>query len=239
MDQAALHQDDRSRASWADIRALFPPSARAALSNGLADPAPLFDEEAAAVMRAVAARQREFAHGRACARAALIDLGRAPAPIPVARDRSPVWPSGIVGSIAHCAGFVGAVVAPADELEAIGFDVEPAVPLAADLVPLICTPSEVEWMRTAPAAPAADWGTVLFSAKESLHKCIAPRSNVMLDFREVAVSVFPSQGAFSARPLVGGAPTLPRFERIVGRFVVTPAFVATAAFILASKKSGG
>src|SRR5690242_8343874 len=66
--------------------------------------------------RAAPERQLEFRAGRHCARLAMGLLGAA-GPVLRAPDRSPVWPSGIVGSIAHTRtrnrGFCGAAVARA------------------------------------------------------------------------------------------------------------------------------
>src|SRR4051812_2128234 len=64
-------------------------------------PEPLFSEELEVVSRAVAKRKREFALGRMCAHRALSALGVPACGLPMAADRSPVWPSGIVGSITH------------------------------------------------------------------------------------------------------------------------------------------
>lgn len=234
MAQAAPAPTDAMLASQNLMRALFPAGVRSAFSDARHQPPAIYAEEAQSVAHAVPSRQREFALGRWCARAALAQHGVAPTAIPVAKDRSPVWPHGFVGSIAHCAGFVGAVVAHAEHIEAIGFDVEPAVPLDADLVPLVCTPAEMQWMQSAPPPAAADWGKVLFSAKEAIHKCIAPRSGVMLEFRDVEVSVRPLDGTFSSRLLTSAYPTLPNFARLLGRFAIGPVFVATAATIAAS-----
>ena len=54
---------------------LFAAPVRVASMPVDADPASLFDEERAAVARAVAKRQREFASGRRCARVLLAELG--------------------------------------------------------------------------------------------------------------------------------------------------------------------
>jgi hypothetical protein len=57
---------------------------------------------------------------------------------------------------------------------------------------------------------------------------------VILEFRDVQVSLRPLDGTFSARLLAHGYPTLPDFSRVLGRFAIGPAFVSTAAIIAAS-----
>ena len=55
-----------------------------------------FAAEARVVRHAVPERRREHATVRACARAALVQLGQRPAPILNDPDGVPVWPLGVV-----------------------------------------------------------------------------------------------------------------------------------------------
>jgi 4'-phosphopantetheinyl transferase EntD len=213
------------------IRALFPPGVCAAVAEWSEEPAALFSQEEDAVRRAVPVRQHEFALGRWCARKALELLGVADVAIPMDSNRAPRWPPQVVGSITHCAGFVGAVVAPVHRVAAIGFDVEPAKPLASGLSRRICTAGELAWLLEAPPLPAADWGKVLFSAKEAIHKVVSPLSGITLDFRAVTILPEPSHGTFSANLTAPHGRGVPDFRRISGRFAVTDELVMTAAFI--------
>jgi len=219
--------DAHSRA----IAGMFPRTACVAWADSTETPPAPFSVEAAAVARAVPSRQREFALGRWCARAALEKLGEGSPPLPVGADRGPLWPRGVVGSITHCAGFIGAVVARSSDLVGVGFDVEPAIPLGEDLVHLVCQAEEVESVKRLPPG-GTDWFKVLFSAKEAIHKCVAPLSGIMLDFRDVVVNVVARDGSFGAvlRPEASND-RLPDFARIVGRYAVTPDFVFTSATI--------
>src|SRR5437667_3257012 len=65
------------------------------------------------IEQAVPKRRLEFAAGRQCAHEALRVLAPLDghSPIGIALDRSPVWPPGFVGSIAHTQGFASAAVA--------------------------------------------------------------------------------------------------------------------------------
>lgn len=188
------------------------------------------DEELAAVSEAVPSRQREFALGRWCARRALGAFGLGTRSIPVGPSRAPVWPTGIVGSITHCTGFVGAAVAAANTLQAIGFDAERDEPLAADLIPLVCTAREVAWLEGR-ATSAIDWAKVIFSAKESVHKCIWPLSGQTLDFLDVTVAIDSDLMAFSVRetkrPSVAGL----NLDRLRGRIAIAEPFIFASAFM--------
>jgi len=207
---------------------LFPECAEAVVTDGLIDPPDLPPVEAAAVHNAVPSRQREFALGRWCARRALARLAvDAPSSsiIPVAANRAPIWPAGIVGSITHCQGFVGAVVARDDRLRSIGFDAERAEPLSADLVRLICTVPEIEWIAEQSPTPQLDWPKVMFSAKEAVYKCIAPVFGRMLDFLDVTLAIDVDALAFTA-----AARDLD-LSAVRGRLAVSRAFVFACASI--------
>jgi len=215
------------------ISSLFPPGAYVVFTDGSLDPEPLREDEEAAVRRAVAGRRREFAWGRTCARRALGALGFPDTTLPSLPDRSPAWPHGVVGSITHCVGFVGAVVAPGQRLAGIGFDAEVATPLPEDVIHLVCTPEERIWVERAPPPGVADWPKFLFSAKEAVHKCIAPGSGVMLDLRDVTIVPDPVGGTYSVQwaravPPRTGAPDL---GSIRGRFSSNGDFVFSAAWM--------
>ena len=69
----------------------------------------------ASVGQAVDTHRRKPATGRLCARTALAKLGASSVPIPSGRRGAPDWPSGVVGSITHCAGYRAATAARARE----------------------------------------------------------------------------------------------------------------------------
>jgi 4'-phosphopantetheinyl transferase EntD len=218
------------------LRAVLPNDIRFAFTTTLVSDEFRFPEELAFVERAVPKRQREFRTGRACARLALAELGVEPTALPMGEDRAPVWPPGVVGSITHCQGFVGAAVARASLVEGLGLDAELSTPLEPDVIRHICSEDEQASFAALPRRPeGADWSKIAFSAKESIHKCIAPRSRIMLDFRDVTVRIHPETSRFSAR-LNRADSALPSFDRIEGRFAVLAPWVFTTA-IIASRAS--
>src|SRR3979409_1002599 len=56
-----------------------------------------------ALRHATQKRQREFLAGRWCAEEALQCLGAGSTHVAMAKDRAPIWPDGVVGSITHTA----------------------------------------------------------------------------------------------------------------------------------------
>ena len=73
----------------------------------------LFPEEEKVIAHAVAARRRDYATVRSCARACLERLGYPPVPILPGVGGAPTWPAGVQGSMTHCAGYAAAAVGPA------------------------------------------------------------------------------------------------------------------------------
>lgn len=226
-----LVPDDPTDATKSAIRSVLPAGARVAYTNSIEDGEFRFPGERLFVEHAVPKRQQEFRIGRECARSALAELGVEPAIIPMGPDRAPVWPPGVVGSITHSRGLVAAAVARKTLLAGLGFDAELAVPLEPDVLSHICTEDEQRWLAALRPGPAGtDWPKIIFSAKESVHKCVSPMSGIMLDFRDVSITIHPDVSRFEAR-LDHPFDEMPPFELITGRFAVTRDWVFTAASI--------
>jgi 4'-phosphopantetheinyl transferase EntD len=163
----------------------------------------LLPEERELVARAVWTRRSEFAAGRVCARRLIESLGFAPGPLLAATDRAPVWPDGLVGSIAHDALQCVVAVARAEHWAALGVDTEPNEPLEQDLWSSICTPSELEKLASQPREVRGTTARTLFSAKECVFKCVYPRTRAPLGFHDVEVELDldrdGASGSFRAR----------------------------------------
>jgi 4'-phosphopantetheinyl transferase EntD len=187
---------------------LFPPGVLLAVAEPGDDESPLAPEEAALVARAVARRRRDFAAGRACARAALSALGRPAAAIGARPERDPIWPEGVVGSITHTDGWVAAAVAPAAAFAGLGLDAEAGTPLDEALIRLVCRPGE-------PSDPIA--AKAVFCAKEAVYKAVFPSTRTFLEFHDVEVA-FEGDGAgpFTATVVATGRRVAGHLERAGG-----------------------
>jgi 4'-phosphopantetheinyl transferase EntD len=183
--------------------ALFPEGVAAAELRGPGEASRLMPEEARSVERAVPKRIQEFAAGRQCARRALAELGYVDVPIPVAPDRQPLWPPGVVGSITHTAGLGAAVVAEGACLAALGVDTELSGAVKPELWQTICVADESAWINALAPGERAAAVTLLFSAKEAFYKCQYPLMGERLGFSDLCVTVLAwgqSHGAFRVRP---------------------------------------
>jgi 4'-phosphopantetheinyl transferase EntD len=111
-------------------------------------------------------------------------FGEAPRAIPKSTAGMPVWPAGLVGSLAHDAEVAIAAIARQQEFRCVGVDIEPADPLAADLLGIVATAAERETMGDDPHG-----GRLLFSIKEAVYKAVYPLDRIFLDHHDVEVSL--------------------------------------------------
>jgi 4'-phosphopantetheinyl transferase EntD len=165
---------------------------------------PLYPEEEAAISRAVDKRRNEFRTVRACARRALRDVGVVRPPLVPGNRGAPTWPSGIVGSMTHCAGYRAAAVARAERVVSLGIDAEPDLPLPGGVLEAVALPEEIDQLEAlARAGPGTPWDRLLFSAKESVYKTWFPLTERWLGFEEALVRL-DQDGTFTATLLVPG-----------------------------------
>ncbi len=182
------------------------------------------------LIRAVPKRRLEFLAGRSCAVAALRRLVpdvRADA-IPVGTDRAPVWPAGVLGALTHSDGFAAAAVALVKDAHGVGLDSERIV--SAEGLEAIATQAATaeEIVALGADLDEAVMLTLVFSAKESLFKCLYPRVRRYFDFHDATISdVSIGTLAFTAelRIELGG---LPAGSQLRGRFALADGFVHTA-----------
>jgi 4'-phosphopantetheinyl transferase EntD len=223
------------------IKEILPPEVTAVEAFGDVPGGTLFPAEEAAIARAVDKRRREFSTGRACAHAALVQLGLPPAPILRGPQGAPEWPDGVVGSITHCAGYRAAAVARAQDVLAVGVDAEPDETLPDGVLDRIAVADERAWLReTGGSVPGPNWDRLLFSAKESVYKAWFPLTGRWLGFEEAVITIDPAAGAFAARllvpgPVIGGQP-LTGFS---GRWVAGRGLVLTAIAVPAGQRACG
>jgi len=184
-------------------------------------------QEMATLPRAVAKRQREFAAGRVAAHRAMQALGVPVEPVLFGKDRAPVWPKGVTGSLTHTRATCLAAVARSDRYCALGLDVEEATPLAGDLIATICTTSERAWLSTLPQDQAGGMAKLIFSAKECAYKCQYVATRTLFGFDTFEVTPDPDTGQFEATFVRDVAPYCAG-TRLSGRFAIGGGLIVTA-----------
>jgi 4'-phosphopantetheinyl transferase EntD len=179
----------------------------------------LHPDEQEIVERAVEARRREFATGRALLRSLLGTAGALPrTAISRTAWRAPLLPAGTCGSLAHDHDLAVAAVAATSAAQALGIDLEAQQEIDA---------------RTAAVIRRDDDGDVdvalVFAAKEAVYKAwcgleaartgTAPR---VLEFHDVRLTVTPSTphaGSFTGSVLAAGDELSGRYVAVAGRWL--------------------
>src|ERR1700724_4150321 len=134
-------------------------------------------------------RQREFLAGRWCAEEALQRLGAGSTHVAMAEDRAPIWPDGVVGSITHTGNFAAAAVAWAADIAGLGIDSEQIIdPTAAHDIADICMVDEAGLFKAVHGRSFCEFCTLVFSAKESVFKCLFPLTRKFLEFSDVRIT---------------------------------------------------
>ena len=146
------------------------------------DESALRSDEAVAFRSAVVKVRRQSGTARIIARSLLELIGEAPSSVPRSGSGAPVWPAGIVGSLAHDDTMAAAVIARCGDVAAVGIDIEPDEPLPPALVAVVATSAERRLYDQALLASRR-----LFAAKEAVFKATFPIDGVFLDFHDVEV----------------------------------------------------
>lgn len=216
------------------IERILPASVVAVESFGDIPEATLFPEEEAVISGALESRRREFATGRACARAALARVGQSAVAVVPGPGGAPQWPEGIVGSISHCAGYRVAAVAPATAVVSLGIDAEPDEPLPNHgMLEVIASYDERDRLgQLAATTPGVSWDRLLFSAKESVYKAWFPLTQRWLGFESADVVIDAPKATFTARLLVPGPlANGSRLTLLRGRWLLSHGLLATAIVV--------
>jgi 4'-phosphopantetheinyl transferase EntD len=138
--------------------------------------------EASSFASSVVKVRRASGAARIVARQLLARLGHPECAIPRGPAGAPIWPAGVVGSLAHDARVAVAAIGLHRDLAAIGIDVEPAEALPPELVDMVATPQERLKIADDPYR-----GRLLFTAKEAVYKAVYPLDQTFLDHHDVEI----------------------------------------------------
>jgi 4'-phosphopantetheinyl transferase EntD len=148
------------------------------------DEGALRPEEAVCFQGAISKVRRQAGAARIVARQLLSRLNYNDVAITKASSGAPLWPEGIVGSLAHEERVALAAVARKGDFLGLGVDIESAEELPENLVGIIATTAEQSrygqsFLR----------GLQLFAAKEAVYKAIFPLDQYFLDFQDIEVEL--------------------------------------------------
>ena len=197
--------------------ALFPPRLFCVeTTDAPMDEAVLHPCERALMRDAVAKRKGEFSAGRHCAHRALARLNMDAPAILKHADGCPRWPHGAVGSISHTAGCVVSVVGRSDRIAAVGVDVDSLrAQFPTAVLDHVCRPEELRWLQLMPAELITLHAYALFSAKETIYKCVYNATGDRLRFSDARLNFDFRTGWFRAQMARAVGPGARKF--LIGR----------------------
>ncbi len=144
----------------------------------------LLREEMASFSFPTIERRRASGAARRVARELMNSVGFANLPILRSTFGAPIWPAGVVGSMAHDDRIAVAAVGLRRDLDAVGIDIEPVMPLPPDMFELIATPQERRAIAGNPLGTK-----LLFVIKEAVYKAAYPLDHKFLDFHDIDIDL--------------------------------------------------
>lgn len=171
------------------------------------------------------ARLESFVLGRAAALSALRALGmETTRALAIEARGAPAWPRGIVGSITHDLGRAACAVARDRELRGVGIDLQRATLEDAATVALVATSAELDVLA---GRHDDSRFSVIFSAKETLYKCLAETVGAFFGFED-ARAIAAGDESVRLRLQRTLAPSLPEGTTFDVRYGVRDGVVRTA-----------
>jgi len=181
--------------------------------------------------KAVLKRKREYLAGRHCAALALGRLDPSlPTELPSAENRAPVWPAGVAGSLTHSNRFVAACVARSVQYRGVGRDTERLLDerTAKEISSAVCTGDELERLGRETGEDSLRLLSLLFSAKESLFKCLHPLHGRFFEFSAAQLaSVNLKKGEYRIELVKTVADEFPTGYSLTGKFLFQDSLVHT------------
>jgi 4'-phosphopantetheinyl transferase EntD len=150
-----------------------------ARSIAAGDETALLPDEAATIASQAEHARRASGAARIAARVLLSTFGYRDCAIPKSSSGAPVWPEGIVGSLAHDEEVAVAAVARSRDIAALGVDVEPTEQLPSELQELVLT------QRERGQADDGFGGRLVFAVKEAVYKAVAGLDGTLLDYQDI------------------------------------------------------
>lgn len=169
---------------------------------------------------AVNQRKAEFLSGRENAKHALLELDVLLEPVLIGRNREPLFPNNIIGSISHSKNVALCVVGLRSELDYLGVDVEPIITskLMSEIESQIITNAEKRLLLKSRLNIETAF-TLVYSAKESLFKALHDEVRDYFDFdAALLIDINDRDNSLCFELTQTLAPNLPAGTRVSGQF---------------------
>ncbi|MFV1982154.1 MAG: 4'-phosphopantetheinyl transferase [Thiohalomonadales bacterium] len=197
-------------------------------------PSEVYSAERLIIMKASLNRKQEFLRGRNCAHQAIKKLNYAnQKPILIGKNREPVWPPGLIGSITHCNGYCAAVVAKLNDITGVGIDAELNTNLKKTIISKTQTDSEIIRNSELLSENNICINKLVFSAKESVFKFIHPFIMKYINFKDIEICVDLKTRTFSTSFLKSDLYSRFKNSNLIGKFDFNNKHIVTCIFEIA------
>jgi enterobactin synthetase component D len=189
----------------------------------------------ATMSQAAPKRRAEYVAGRVCAaHATHALLGDFKGQIGSTTCGIPIWPEGLTGSITHSTGFASAALARLSDVRGLGLDTERIMSeeVMNAVGSIVCSAEEQlpAWLGLSKVV----YTTLVFSAKESIFKCIDPLVGKMFWFKHVRFEIIDvTEGRFRITLSIDLNDEFRNGFALDGRFCVMPPYVHTGVLLAA------
>lgn len=217
------------------IASLLPPEVITVLAKDHNIDGQLFPEEEILIVKAVEKRKREYTAGRLCAHKALSQLGINDFPVLAGKNRDPLWPHNIIGSITHCEDYCAVAAARQGRIRSIGIDIEPAEKISDEIIDMVCRSAEKNWCNQQSNDIDNYWPKVIFSIKESIYKCLYPILQRYVDFHEVQIQLNPELGVYSINLFLKEPNKFISTRNFEGRYAIFDAHIFATAILIETR----
>jgi len=151
-----------------------------------------FDDPGSVETAANLPRRRASGAARIVARRLLGELGAdASAPLRRSPSGAPIWPEGVVGSLAHDDEFAVAAVALRTDIARLGVDIEPAEPLPSDIVDRVLSVGEKRLTNNDRVM-----SRLIFSSKEAVYKALNALDGSPLEYDDIEIRLAEATAVF-------------------------------------------
>jgi len=178
-------------------------------------------------------RRAEFSLGRYCARRALSGFKLESEPIlrnPATKE--PCWPESIKGSITHSEGLAAAAVGMEKDISGVGIDVENlSRGVNFNIRRHVCVEAERKYLESLSPEQANRDLRIIFSAKESIFKCLFPISRTYLYFQDATVTIDEKNSGFTFILSKACADITPEGFQHYGRYSIAESLLLTSIYI--------
>jgi enterobactin synthetase component D len=174
------------------------------------------------IAQSVLKRQSEFLAGRIMAQKSLQQLDHKNVNIAIGKDRSPIWPIGIIGAISHSNDLVLCIMASTTDYAYVGCDIEPMIAndTRMNIDNIIINEDEKLLMKSTYLEESVSF-TLVYSAKESLFKALYPDVKRYFDFSAAQISdIDTSKQTFNIKLLETLSPNLLQGHVFHGIYII-------------------